>query len=56
MNSWIEQLQPIIDEFKDGNPDPLDGDEVDRLTEIIKASINLNEGNITETEYNEILG
>lgn len=56
MESWIEQLQPIIDEFKDGNDEPLDGDEVDKLAKIIKAKINLQEGNITEKEYEEILG
>jgi hypothetical protein len=56
MENWIEQLQPIIDEFKDGSDEPLDGDEVDSLVKILKAKINLNEGNITEEEYNEILG
>lgn len=55
-NNWIEQLLPIIEEYKDGFDEPLDGDEVDRLCEIIKAKINLQEGNITEEEYNEILG
>lgn len=57
MNSWIEQLMPIINEYKDGNiEEPLDGDAVDDLCVIIKAKINLNEGNITEKEYNKILG
>ena len=56
MNNWIEQLQPIIDEYKDGSNEPLDGDEVYDLVHIIKAKINLNEGNITEEEYNKILG
>lgn len=56
MKSWIEQLQPIIDEFKDGQPEPLDGDEVEILITIIRAKINLNEGNITQKEYDEILG
>ena len=55
-NSWIEQLLPIVDEFKDGDTEPLDGDAVDKLMIIIKAKINLQEGNITEKEYNEILG
>lgn len=55
MNNWIEQLLPIIEEYKDGNNEPLDGDEVDDLCLIIKAKINLQEGNITEKEYNEIL-
>lgn len=53
MNKHIYKL---IEEYKDGTNEPLDGDEVDRLCEIIKAKINLNEGNITEQEYNIILG
>ena len=56
MNSWIEQLQPIIDEFKDGDSEPLDGDEVDDLVYIIKAKILLHEGNITQKEYDLMLG
>lgn len=58
MESWIEQLLPIIEEYK-GSADenePLDGDEVDDLCKIIKAKINLHEGNITQEEYDEILG
>lgn len=56
MESWETQLQPIIDEYKDGCIDPLDGDDVDNLCTIIKAKINLMEGNITQEEYNKILG
>jgi len=56
MKNWIEQLQPIIDEYKHGSDEALDGDEVDRLVKIIKAKINLNEGNITQDEYDKILG
>ena len=56
MNNWIEYLLPIIEEYKDGNNEPLDGDEVDNLLKIIGAKINLQEGNITEQEYNELLG
>jgi len=52
MKSWIDQLIPIIDEYKNGSLDePLDGDAVDRLCAIIKAEINLQEGNITNEEY-----
>ena len=53
--NWIEYLQPIIDEYKDGSDEPLDGDDVDRLVDIIRAKINLHEGNITEQEYNTLL-
>lgn len=58
MENWITQLEPIILEYRGGNDDdePLDGDDVDRLCEIIKAKINLHEGNCTEHEYEEILG
>jgi len=56
MENWIKQLLPIIEEYKDSNNEPLDGDEVDDLVEIIRAKINLQGGNITEEEYNEILG
>ena len=55
MKDWITQLQPIIDEYKDGSNEPLDGDEVDDLGRIIKAKINLQEGNITPDEYVKIL-
>ena len=34
----------------------LDVNDVDNLCKIIKAKINLQEGNITEQQYNEILG
>ena len=63
MESWIKQLLPIIEEYRGGavsfandENEPLDGDEVDNLVKIIKTIINLHEGNITEEEYNEILG
>ena len=46
----------LIEDYKDGTDDPLDGDEVDSLMQIIKAKVNLHEGNITEHEYNQILG
>ena len=55
MKSWIEQLLPIIDEYKDGDDEALDGDEVDRLCDIIKAKINLHQGNITEEEYESLI-
>lgn len=54
MNTWIEQLLPIIVEYRDGD-EPLNGDSVDRLCHIIKAKINLHEGNLTEAEYENIL-
>ena len=56
MNNWTEQLVPIILEYRDGSDEPLDGDDVDRLVDILRAKINLHEGNITEEEYNNLLG
>ena len=59
MESWGEQLFPIIEEYKDGDEDALDGDAVDDIVddivEIIRAIINLQEGNITEEEYYTLL-
>lgn len=55
-SGWFEFLTPIIIEYKNGSEDEaLDGDDVDRLCEIIKAKINLHEGNITDEEYLNIL-
>jgi hypothetical protein len=51
--AWMDNLLPIILEWRGGD-EPLDGDDVDRLCYIIKAKINLHEGNITETEYMEM--
>lgn len=57
--SWMNlTLEQIILEYKDDYNDnvPLDGDEVNDLIRILRAKINLNEGNITQEEYDEILG
>ena len=51
---WINQLQTIIHEYRGGD-ESLDGEGVDRLVEIIKAKINLHEGNLIEPEYNSIM-
>lgn len=40
MENWIDQLLPIIDEYKDGSDEPLDGDSVSKLSKIIEAKIN----------------
>ena len=55
MKNWTEQLVPIIIEYRDRD-EPLDGDDVDRLCNILKIMINLHEGNITEEEYEKQLG
>jgi hypothetical protein len=46
--SWIEQLRPIIKDFKEGNNSPLKPEEVERLSLIIRFKIDLDEGNINE--------
>jgi len=52
-----KEIEKIIMEYKDDpENEPLGGDEVDDLITIIKAKINLHEGNITEDEYNKRLG
>ena len=53
MNNWIDYLAPIIKEY--GQGEPLDGDEVNDLCNILEAKINLNQDNITEYEYNKAL-
>lgn len=57
--SWMNlTLEQIILEYKDDYNDnvPLDGDEVNDLIRILRAKINLHEGNVTQEEYDEILG
>lgn len=54
---WMKlTLEEIINEYKDGSSDEsLDSDEVEHLVEIIKAKIDLNEGNLTEYEYSLLM-
>lgn len=51
IEEWMEFLGPIIEKYKDGTSEPLDGDEVDQLCAHLKRKINYHEGNITESEY-----
>jgi hypothetical protein len=55
MNDWIEQLQPIIDEYKDGDDMPLSPDEVERLALIIRFKIDVNQGNVSVEEMQQAL-
>ncbi len=49
---WADHLGAILNDYKEGSGDePLDGGEVDELTEIIRSRLNLIEGNITWDEY-----
>ena len=49
--AWFNELQSVITKYKEDSEDPLDGDEVDNLVNILKSKINYMEGNITEDEY-----
>lgn len=51
---FIQPIREIIASYKDGSDEPLDGDEVDMLTEHVRNRINLHEGNITDSEYEEL--
>ena len=53
--SWIEQLRPIIKDFKEGNNEPLSLEEVERLSLIIRFKIDLEEGNINEEGMEDTL-
>ena len=53
--SWIEQLRPIIKEFKEGNNAPLRPEEVERLSLIIRFKIDFEEGNINEDGMEDTL-
>ena len=48
--SWIEQLRPIIKDYKDGSLRPLNSQEVERVTLIIRLQIDLEEGNISKKD------
>jgi len=52
--AFDEPLKSIIREYKEGSEEPLDGDEVDRLTEHLRNRINLFEGNITQKEFEKL--
>ena len=51
--SWIEQLRPIIKDFKEGNNEPLSLEEVERLSLIIRFKIDLEEGNLNNIEMED---
>ncbi len=53
MLEYGNELKEIINRYKDGNNEPLDGDETERLANILLAQMDLMEGNITNREYEE---
>jgi hypothetical protein len=48
---YSNQLQEIIQIYKDGSTDPMDGDETERFSKILLFEMDLLEGNITPEEY-----
>jgi len=55
LGDWINQLQPIINEYMDGDNTPLTPDEVERLALIIRFKIDVNQGNISIEEMEQAL-
>lgn len=53
---YDEALYEILDIYTNENwgNETLDGDEVDRLTEFLRAKLNLINGNITQEEYDKL--
>ena len=51
--SWIEQLRPIIRDFKEGSNETLSPQEVERLSLIIRFKIDLEEGNLNNIEMED---
>ena len=47
---WIEQLRPIIKDFKNGNKESLNHLEVERLSMLIRFKIDLEEGNTSNDD------
>jgi len=55
LGNWIDQLQPIIDEYMDGDDTPLTSDEVSRLALIIRLKIDVNQGNVSIEDMEKAL-
>jgi hypothetical protein len=50
-----EIIYKLIEEYKQGNNEPLDSDEVETLINLLRLEVDLNEGNITQQEYNNLI-
>ena len=55
MKNWIKQLEPIIEEYKDGDDSPLTPTEVERLALVIRFKIDVNQGNISVEDMEKAL-
>lgn len=47
---YLEHLNPIIDDVKDGEPEPLSLNTIDNLMEVLRAKVEFREGHISEQE------
>jgi hypothetical protein len=54
LGDWVDQLQPIINEYVDGG-EPLSPAEVERLALIIRFKIDVNQGNISVEDMEKAL-
>jgi len=55
LGNWIDQLQPIIDEYMDGDDSPLSPAEVERLALIIRFKIDVDQGNVSVEDMERAL-
>jgi len=55
LGDWIDQLQPIIDEYMDGDDSPLSPAEVERLALIIRFKIDVDQGNVSVEDMERAL-
>ena len=53
--NWMEQLRPIIKDYKDGSHKSLTSQEVERLALIIRLKIDLEEGNISKNDLEIVI-
>lgn len=53
-NSFYRELSIILQTFKGSSTELLDGDGVDELTKLLNNRLNLLEGNITNSEFDQL--
>jgi hypothetical protein len=53
---FFDELRGILKTYKNGDEEPLDGDEVAELAFKLKTQLNYIEGNLTEEDYNRLMG
>lgn len=54
--AFNSELESIVSIFNEGCEDePMDGDDVEKLVNILKNKINLKQGNITQEEFEKLM-